>query len=392
MEKNMGFITACVHAGAMEPSIYETMHTPLYLTSNYRLPTDGSLIDWDNNAAGVYSRHGNENETALETKIAKLEGAEDCAVYASGVAALNAVFMTFLSSGDHVICSQVCYSAVNKLFTWVLPKQFNIEVSFVDTTDVNQVEAAIKSNTKLIHIETPGNPTCLVSDIEAISRIAKAKKILVSVDSTFASPYCQNALECGADFAIHSLTKYCNGHGDALGGGVSGKKELIHRLKQQANIVNGGILSPFNAWLINRGLVTLPLRMHQHCENGMAVAKYLESKPEVRYVYYPGLDSNPTHDVAVRQMKNGFSGMISFGLKADAKTSYEFMSALKLIKRAVSLGDADTIINFTGPDDELMPRFTTDMQDGFFRLSVGLEDIGDILADFDQAFSQVFRI
>ncbi len=386
LPKKTGFSTRCVHGIGKERKDFETMCTPLYLSSNYKLPTDGRQIQWDDPLPGIYSRHSNENEVELEKRLAAIEGAQACAVYASGAAALSAVFFSQLHAGDHVVVSTVCYTAVRRIFTEVMPVRYNINVSFVDTTNLEAVKAAIQPGTRLIHVETPGNPSMLVSDIEAIGKIAKEHGIVMSVDNTFASPFCQRPLELGADFSIMSLTKYCNGHGDVLGGCVMGSEERITQLKKEATMIYGGIMSPFTSWMIERGLKTLPLRMRQHCANGMAVAEFLEKQEDVDFVYYPGLKSHPNHELAKKQMINGYSGMLMFKIKGDAARCFKFMTALQMIEYAVSLGETETIITYTragAPEMSFYPEF---MQEGFFRLSVGIEDIEDILADLVQAF------
>ena len=333
---NQGINTTCIHAGVKDNDPYGALHGPVYLTSNYRLPTDGTPVDWSGINTNIYARNGNVNQFVLQDKLAAIEGAEDCVVLGSGVAGLSGVFLTFLKSGDHVICSKVCYSAVGILFRELLPQKFNIEVSMIDSTDIQAVRAAVRKNTKLIHIETPGNPTTGISDIAAISSIAKEAGALLSVDSTFASPIYQKPLELGADLVIHSMTKYINGHGDALGGSVLGRSELIDQIKTEAMVNIGGILSPFNAWLIARGLITLPLRMRQHSETALQVAKYLEANPCIRFVYYPGLASHPQHTLAAKQMLGGFSGMISFGLKGDHMTHLKFLNSLIAWRKLLS--------------------------------------------------------
>ncbi|NLN14206.1 MAG: aminotransferase class I/II-fold pyridoxal phosphate-dependent enzyme, partial [Tissierellia bacterium] len=339
----------------------------------------------------IYSRNGSVNQFILEEKLARLEKAESCVVLASGVSALASTFFTFLKSGDHVICSQVCYAAVNLLFRYYLPDKYNIEVSLVDTSDIEEVRKAVKPNTRLIHVETPGNPTTGISDLREISKIAKEIGALLSVDGTFASPICQSPLDLGADLLIHSMTKYINGHGDSLGGCVLGKKELIDRIKTEAMVNVGGVISPFNAWLIARGMVTLPIRMKQICNNAMEVASFLENHPRVRFIYYPGLESHPQHELAKRQMKNGFSGMMAFGLKASEEEHYELLSHLKMIVHAVSLGDGESLIVYNSKDNEKMKLYPEEFREGFYRFSVGLEDAEDIIADLDQALDAVFK-
>jgi cystathionine beta-lyase/cystathionine gamma-synthase len=306
-------------------------------------------------------------------------------VLGSGVSALAGTFFTFLKSGDHVVCSDVSYIAVYRLLHQYLPEKYNIEATLVDTADLDALRKAVRPNTKLIHIETPGNPTTRISDIAEIAKIAKQAGALLSVDSTFASPYLQHPLALGADLVIHSLTKYINGHGDSLGGAVIGRRELIDKIKRQAMVNLGGIISPFNAWLIMRGVVTLPLRMRQHSESALAVAKYLKDSPAVRFVAYPGLESDPGHATAAKQMKNGYSGMIAFGLKGDTDAHNRFVSYLRVITSAVSLGHDESLIVLIGADDERQYLYPEKFHGGFFRFSVGLEDTQDIIGDIDQA-------
>ncbi|MCL2498134.1 MAG: aminotransferase class I/II-fold pyridoxal phosphate-dependent enzyme [Symbiobacteriaceae bacterium] len=381
-----GIHTACVHAGKRGNDVFGAMHDPIYLTSNYRLPSDGTPVDWSGIHTNIYARNGNPNQFALQDKLAALEGADSCVVLGSGVSALAAVFLTFLSSGDHVICSKVCYSAVAILFRDLLPKKFHIQVSMVDSTYPEEVKAALQPNTKLIHIETPGNPTTGISDIEAIAAIAKESGVLLSVDSTFASPLYLKPLALGADLVLHSMTKYINGHGDALGGCILGSTNLINTLKEEAMVNFGGIISPFNAWLVNRGLITLPLRMKQHSENGMTVATFLEQHPAVRFVAYPGLTSHPQHLLAKKQM-SGYSGMICFDIHGDMATHTRFLAQLQLVAHAVSLGDSESILVYTEPGNPKLPYLPELFQQGYFRFSVGLEDAADIIDDLNRSLS-----
>jgi methionine-gamma-lyase len=258
----------------------------------------------------------------------------------------------------------------------------------VDTSNLAAVAAALKPNTKLIHIETPANPTLKISDIEEIARIAHAHGALLSVDNTFASPYNQRPLIWGADLCIESLTKYINGHGDAMGGAVIGAKALIDKIRSDSMVNLGGTISPFNAWLIMRGSVTLPLRMRQHNESARKVANFLNNLNEIRFVAYPGLPGHPGHDIAKKQMNDGYSGVLSFGLKADHDTHNRFVSYLKVITSAVSLGHDESLIVFLGEDDERQYLYPAEFHDGFFRLSIGIEDTDDIINDIQQALKK----
>ena len=374
-----------VHAGTRKDDTFGAINEPIYMTSNYRIPTDGTPVDWSGTHSNIYQRNRNVNQMVLQDKLCALTGAEDGAVFASGVSALSAVFTTFLNTGDHAIVSEVCYSATNLLFRKYLPEKYNIEVTLLDTTDTEAVRAAVRPNTKLIHVETPGNPTTGITDIEAVAQIAHDAGALMSVDATFAGPVCMYPIRHGADLEIHSMTKYINGHGDSLGGCVLGRTELIDQIKELAMVNYGGILSPFNAWLVARGLVTAPLRMKQHSAVAMEVARFLESCPAVRFVWYPGLESHPQHDRAVRYMNGQYSGMISFDIRGDETAHQKFLDALQLVTHAVSLGDVESLIVYYDKTSDKLPHYPAVYQEGFFRFSVGLEDAEDVITDLEQA-------
>lgn len=384
-KKDMHINTTAVHAGQRKDDAFGAINEPIYMTSNYRIPTDGTPVDWSGTNSNIYQRNRNVNQMVLQDKLCALTGAEDGAVFASGVAALAAVFTTFLNSGDHAIVSEVCYSATNLLFRKYLPQKYGIEVTLLDTTDTEAVRKAVRPNTKLIHVETPGNPTTGISDLDAIAEIAHAAGALMSVDATFAGPISIYPLKHGADLEIHSMTKYINGHGDSLGGCVLGAKDLIAEVKELAMVNYGGILSPFNAWLVARGLVTLPLRMRQHSETALAVARWLESCPAVRFVWYPGLESHPQHDRAVKLMHGQYSGMIAFDMIGDEKAHERFLDALTLITHAVSLGDVESLIVYYDKNSDKLPHYPPIYREGFFRFSIGLEDAQDIIADLENA-------
>jgi len=271
----------------------------------------------------------------------------------------------------------------------LLNNKFKVETTIVDTSNLQAVKNAIRPNTKLIHIETPGNPTLTISDIEEIAKIAHENGALLSVDNTFASPYNQRPIELGADFSIESLTKYINGHGDAMGGAIIGKKKHLDTIRFQSQVNLGGAISPFNAWLIMRGSVTLPLRMKQHNENALKIAKFLKTVKGVSFVAYPGLESDKGYNIAKKQMKSGFGGMISFGLNADHDTHNKFVSLLNVITSAVSLGHDESLIVFLGEDDERQYLYPEEFHNGFFRFSVGIEDVDDLINDLTQAFEKL---
>ncbi len=379
------FRTKCIHAGNGIDKETGAIRRPLTMANSYRLPEDASAMNWSDPDQLVYTRNTSANQIYLQEKLAALEGGEDCVVLGTGVSALAGVFFTFLDSQSHVICSNVSYIAVYRLLQEYFPDKYGVETTLVDTANLEEIKQALRPNTRLIHIETPGNPTTRVSDIAAIAGIAKAAGALLSVDSTFASPYLQQPLALGADLVIHSLTKYINGHGDAMGGAVIGRKELINRIKRQAMVNLGGVISPFNAWLIMRGVITLPLRMEQHSRTAQTVAEFLAGHRAVDFVAYPGLSSHPQHGIAKKQMSL-FSGVMAFGLKADAAIHNRFINSLELIVPAVSIGHDESLIVYVGPDDERNHFYPPEFRNGHLRFSIGLEAAADIIADLEQAF------
>jgi methionine-gamma-lyase len=387
-EEEYGFLTRAVHAGNAVDKESGAIRRPLTMANSYELPYDPSDINWSSTGKAIYTRNGGVNQQYLQDKVCSLENGEDCVVLASGVAALSGVFFTFLKSGDHVVFSDVTYIAVYRLLNELLPEKYKIETTLVDTSDLLEVEAAVRPNTKLIHIETPANPTLKISDIEAIGKIAHSHGALFSVDNTFATPYNQRPLSLGADLCVESLTKYINGHGDAMGGAVIGAKTLIDKIRADAMVNLGGAISPFNAWMIMRGAVTLPLRMRQHNESALKVAHFLNNQEAVRFVAYPGLPGHPGHDIAKKQMNDGYSGVLSFGLHADHDTHNLFVSYLKVITSAVSLGHDESLIVFLGENDERQYLYPAEFHDGFFRLSIGIEDTEDIINDILQALKK----
>lgn len=268
-----GFATRTVHTGNDIDQDSGAIKRPITMANSYALPYDPTDMNWSSAGGNFYTRNGGTNQKYLQERLASLEGGEDCVVLASGVAALSGLFFALLNQGDHVIFSSVTYIAVYRLLNELLNNKFGVETTIVDTSDPAKVEAAIRPNTKLIHIETPGNPTLTITDIAAIADIAHRHGALLSVDNTFASPFNQRPIELGADFSVESLTKYINGHGDAMGGAIIGRWEHLDLIRAQSQVNLGGTISPFNAWLIMRGSVTLPLRMRQHNENALAAAQ-----------------------------------------------------------------------------------------------------------------------
>jgi cystathionine beta-lyase/cystathionine gamma-synthase len=384
--------TWAVHGGNSPDPGTGAVRRPLVMANSYLLPADPSEMDWSNPDGLVYTRTSGANQQALETKLAALEGGEDAVTFASGVAALHAVFFTLLRSGDHVVVADVTYEAVWRLFTELLPQRYDITATFVDVSDLDQVRAAIRPNTRLIHTETIANPTTKVADIAALAQLAHEQSLLLSVDNTFSPPPLYRPLADGADLVIHSLTKYINGHGDAMGGAVIGRSEVIGRVRADAMVDVGGVISPFNAWLIMRGSVTLPLRLRQHLASALQVAAFLEADPRVAFVAYPGLPGHSQHQLAVRQFGGrGFGGVLAFALDADSAAHNAFVANLKVITSAVSLGHDESLIVHVGPEGRGGAQNYPEpfRRLGHLRLSVGLEDPADLIADLAAALELI---
>lgn len=386
--KKQGFSTRAVHSGIHIDKGTGAIKPPINMANCYALPYDPSTLNWSSSDANLYTRNGGTNQRYLQEKLADLEGGEDAIVLASGVAALSGLFYTLLESGDHVVFSSVTYIAVYRLFHELLNNKFKINTTIVDTTDLDAVRKAVTPGTKLVHIETPGNPTLSIADIKEIAHIAHENGALLSVDNTFASPYNQRPLELGADFVVESLTKYINGHGDSLGGAIIGPKKYLDQIRFQAQVNLGGVISPFAAWLISRGAATLALRMERINDNALKIARFLKSVPGVTFVAYPGLEDHPGHDIAAKQMHPGYGGVMSFAIKGDHDAFNRFVSHLQLITSAVSLGHDESLIVFLGEDDERQYLYPEAFHKGFFRFSVGIEDADDIIADLKQALEK----
>jgi methionine-gamma-lyase len=360
------------------------------MANSYKLPNDLSKVNYSSTDLLMYVRNGNPNQHWLEEKIASLYRADDAIVLASGVGSLHALFWTLLESGDRVVYPKVSYMAVYRLFHELFNRKFKVDTHMVDMTDLEAVKKAITPGTKLVHVETPDNPTIGITDIAEVARIAHENGALLSVDNTFASPLNQNPLDLGADFVIDALTKFINGHGDAQGGAiVSNDLKTMDRIRYEAQVNVGAVISPFNAWQIFRGAVTFPLRMERINKSSQKIAEWLESRDNVTFVSYPGLPSNSGHTLAAKQMPGGYGGVISFGLKANDKAVEQFCAQLKVVTFAVSLGHDESLI-FPQPSyDERIDLYPEKFRKGFIRFSVGLEDPDDIIADLDQALKAI---
>lgn len=397
--KSAGFGTRAIHAGQSPDGLYGALATPIYQTSTFCFESvEEGFKKFSKEIPGfVYSRGGNPTTSAMEQKLAFLEHGEDCVATASGMGAIGSVLVGLLKSGDHVVSGDCVYGCSDMVLRETMTK-FGVETSFVDTSDLKHVEEALTARTKMIYLETPTNPTMKVSDLAALSKLAHSRNIRLVVDNTFAPPPIQYPLKLGADIVLHSVTKYINGHGDVVGGAVIGSAEDIEVIRgSAATKLCGSTPSPFNSFLVLRGMQTLELRMARHCENGLKVAQYLEKNPYVERVYYPGLESNPQHLLAKRQMNGLYSGIMSFELRdgiggADNFTACKrAVNQLKLASIGVSLGDPETLVqhpaSMTHNNMQRADRLAAGITDGMIRLSVGLENAEDIIADFEQAFS-----
>jgi methionine-gamma-lyase len=393
--------TRFVHAGEGTDPETKAIRRPIHMANSYELPTDVEelvkTLSWENLDKFNYTREHNPTARHLEERLAELEGGEDCVVAASGMGAIAATHFSLLNAGDHIVCSEVCYTGTQKLVSTHLAR-FGVEVSMVDTSDLSEVAAAVRPNTKVIHMETPGNPLVVISDIAAIAEIAHKAGALLVVDSTWSGLVTQHPLKLGADLVIHSTTKYINGHGDSLGGAVIGPEEILAEIRERGIVHLGACISPFNAWLIMRGSVTLPLRMRQHCENAQKIAEFLQSHPKVKSVRYPGLPSFPEHELAMRQM-SAPSAMMTFNLKAELMEHFSFIERLSVITHAVSLGHDQSLIYYLPTvfffsdmvvmNDAQKEKYARLMGDGIFRFSVGIEDADDIIDDLKRALEEV---
>src|SRR5882762_7550396 len=379
----MGFATTAIHSGQDPDEATGSVTVPIYQTSTYAQDGLGK------NKGYEYARTQNPTRSALERNLAALEGARYGFAFASGMAAIDAT-LRLVKAGEHVIVSDNTYGGTARLFTSILAN-YNIEFTFVDTSDVLNVEAAVKPNTKMVFIETPTNPVMIVTDLKAVSEVAHRVGARVVCDNTFMSPYLQRPLEFGVDIVVHSTTKFLNGHSDGIGGMVVLNDEDDAAWIAFVQNSAGAILSPFDSWLVIRGTKTLALRMEQHDKSGRAVAAFLEEHPKVRKVYYPGSLSHPQHALASRQ-QSGFGGMVAFDV-GSLEAARAVLEAVKLCTLAESLGGVETLIShpatMTHASVDADKRARLGITDGLVRVSVGLEDTDDIIADLDQALNTI---
>jgi len=386
-----GINTRAIHAGESKQARSSSSAPDLVMSSTFHVDREVSFSanQVGDDAPYVYTRWANPTTDQLEEKLAVLEGTEECIAFSSGMAATTGLLLGQLSRGDHLVICNTNYPGTAEVARHTLPR-FDIDMTPVDATDPANVAAALRDETRMVWIETPSNPLLDISDIAAIADLTRAHGALLVVDSTFATPIATRPAELGADLVVHSLTKYIGGHGDAIGGSVCGSAEVLAPLRTEALSHFGGVISPFNAWLIMRGIATLPLRMRQHAASAMAVAEFLQDHPRVERVIFPGLVSHPQHELAARQMDN-FSGMVSFRVADPKAVAARMMRQLEIIHYAVSLGHHRSLIYLLQTDDlaptsyglagDSLARYREVAGDGLFRLSVGLEDPEDLIGD-----------
>lgn len=398
-EIESSFATRAIHVGEPIDQTNGAVEPSITLSTNFSTDPESVGFSADSLNAETpyfYARWSTPTVRALEEKLADLEGGEDALCFASGMSAITCLLLGTLQTGDHLLLSDVCYAGLAEFAHHTLPR-YGIEVTTADFSDLEAVRNTIRSNTKIVWAETPANPILRLTDIQALHQIVQNTRAELVVDSTMATPFATRPLELGADYVVHSLTKYINGHGDALGGVVVGRQHKLAQLRQQTLVHHGGALSPFNAWLIRRGVHTLDLRMQRHEANALHVARWLEAHPAIRQVMYPGLPSHPQHDLARAQMRN-FSGMLTFQTREEgAVVARRFYEKLKTITYAVSLGKQRSLVWYI-PTKEIiassfhltgaaLESYRAFAGDGIFRVSIGLESPVDICSDLEQALS-----
>lgn len=388
--KNKRFETSVIHEGYDAKDMLGSLSVPIFQTASYEFQTAqvGEKRFLGEEEGFIYSRIGNPTVEVLEKRIAELEGGEKGLAFASGMGAISAVLFAFTKANDHILCSKGLYGSTFGLMM-MMKEKYNVSVDYSDFSSKEEIEKALRKETALIYIETPINPTMKLIDLKLVAEVAKEHNIPVVVDNTFSSPYLQRPLELGCDIVVHSATKYLNGHGDVIAGLAVGKAELIEKIAFTSLKDIGAVLSPFNAWLLLRGLKTLPVRMDRHCDNAEKIVERLQNHDKVHAVYYPkDIDT----EIYKKQMKRG-GGVIAFEIKGDKKDAQTFLNNVSFMKLAVSLGDTETLIEHPAtmthaviPEEE---RLKMGIKDSLIRLSVGLEAWEDIWEDLEQALSAI---
>ena len=392
--KKCGLGTTAIHAGTLK-NLYGTLAMPIYQTSTFIFDSaeQGGRRFALEEAGYIYTRLGNPTTTVLENKIAVLEEGEAGVAMSSGMGAISSTLWTVLKAGDHIVTDKTLYGCTFALMNHGLTR-FGVEVTFVDTSNLDEVKNAMKKNTRVVYLETPANPNLKIVDLEALSKIAHTNpNTLVIVDNTFATPYMQKPLKLGADIVVHSVTKYINGHGDVIAGLVVTNKELADQIRFVGlKDMTGAVLGPQDAYYIIRGMKTFEIRMERHCANAKKVVEFLNKHPKIEKVYYPGLETHPGYEIAKKQMKD-FGAMISFELKGGFEAGKTLLNNLKLCSLAVSLGDTETLMqhpaSMTHSPYTKEEREAAGITDGLVRLSVGLENVEDIIADLEQGLEKI---
>ena len=392
--KKIGLGTTAIHSGTVK-NLYGTLAVPIYQTSTFIFDSaeQGGKRFALEEAGYIYTRLGNPTTTVLEEKIAALEEGEAAVAMSSGMGAISSTLWTILKAGDHIVTDKTLYGCTFALMCHGLTR-FGVEVSFVDTSNLEEVKNAMKENTRVVYLETPANPNLKIVDLEEISKIAHTNSnTLVVVDNTFATPYIQKPLKLGVDIVVHSVTKYLNGHGDVIAGLVVTNKTLADQIRFIGlKDMTGAVLGPQDAYYIVRGMKTFEIRMERHCKNAKVVAEFLDKHPKIEKVYYPGLETHEGYNIVKKQMKD-FGGMISFELKGGYEAGKTLLNNLKLCSLAVSLGDTETLIqhpaSMTHSPYTKEEREAAGITDGLVRLSVGLENVEDIITDLEQGLEKI---
>ncbi len=390
--KNFQFDSKCVHSGIDEYE-FGPVVPPIYQTSTFKFnSTEEGAALFKGEAKGyIYTRLSNPTIEAMENAVAELEEGYKALGCSSGMAAISTAFYALLNGGDHIICSKAVYGPTTNLIKDILGR-FNVEHTFVETTKIENIKKAINEKTKVIYIETPANPTLDITDIEEVAKLAHDNDALLVVDNTFLSPALQQPIKLGADVVLHSMTKFLNGHADVVAGVLVAKNEELYLKLKSVLKQLGGVIDPFNAFLVHRGIKTLGLRMQKHCSNAQKIAEFLESHPKVEWVRYPGLKSHPQYEVA-RKQQYGSGGMISFELKGGVEAGKTVMDSVKLCTLAVSLGGVETLIQHPASMTHLSMgkelREAAGITDGLVRLSVGIEDADDLIEDLKEALNKI---
>jgi methionine-gamma-lyase len=393
MKNGHQFATLAVHAGELPCPATGALDTPIYQSTTFvSADADEMAAVYGEEKFGyMYTRYGNPTIHALEEKLAVLEGGEAALATASGMAAISTAILGYVKTGDHVVAARSLYGAAYNFLNKKLPRM-GASVTFVPSTQVEDFEKAIRPNTRLIYLETPSNPVLEILDLAALARLGQSRGVPTMVDNTFASPALQQPIPLGVTVVVHSATKYLCGHGDAMGGGIIGPKEYVSELVHEVIRDFGGVMSPFNAWLILRGIRTLHLRMPAHCANAQRIAEFLERHPKVERVNYPGLAHHPGHETARKQMK-AFGAMLSFEVSGGYEGGKRVMDAVKIFARAASLGDTRSlIVHSASTSHRAVPRdqrLAIGISDGLVRLSVGVEAVEDLIQDLDQALASL---